>query len=66
MWSATGSAIFELGDDHRRAQAAKDIALNVVEALELRTSSFRVDIPRQDQGGHHEISTNVGCVHASP
>ena len=42
-----------LGDDHRRAQAAKDIALNLVEALELRTSSFRVDIPRQDQDGHH-------------
>ena len=42
-----------LGDDDRRARAAKDIALNVAEALELRTSSFRVDIPRREQDGHH-------------
>ena len=56
-----------LGDDHRRAQAAKDIALNVVEALELRTSSFRVDISlAKIKVGTAWISTNVECVHASP
>ena len=42
-----------LGDDDRRAIAADDIALNVTEALELRTSSFRVDIPRRERNGHH-------------
>ena len=42
-----------LGDDDQRAQAAEDIALNVAEALELRTSSFRVDIPRRQQYSHH-------------
>ena len=40
-----------LGDDNRRAEAATDIALNVAEALELRTSSFRVDIPHREQNG---------------
>ena len=39
-------------DDDRRAQAAKDIAQHVAEALELRTSSLRVDIPRQGQNDH--------------
>ncbi len=39
-----------LGDDDRRAQAANDIALTVADALDLRTSSFRVDIPRSGQG----------------
>ena len=42
-----------LGDDDRRGQAAEDIAQNVAEALDLRTSSLRVDIPRRDQNGHH-------------
>ena len=41
-----------LGDDDRRVEAAHDIALNVTEALELRTSSFRVDIPRRMLNGH--------------
>ena len=34
-----------LGDDERRVQAADDLALCLAEALELHTSSFRVDIP---------------------
>lgn len=42
-----------LRDYDRREQAAEDIALKVAEALELRTSSFRVDIPRREQNGHH-------------
>ena len=32
-------------DESRRMAAAEDIALSVAEALELRTSSYRVDIP---------------------
>ena len=42
-----------LGDDDRRAQAAEDIAQNLAEALDLRTSSLRVDIPRREQNDHH-------------
>ena len=38
-------------DDSRRMAAAGDIASNVAEALELRTSSFRVDIPSQRRSG---------------
>ena len=38
-------------DDSRRIAAADDIASNVAEALELRTSSFRVDIPSQRRSG---------------
>ena len=38
-------------DDSRRTAAADDIALNVAEALELRTSSFRVDIPGRQRNG---------------
>ena len=41
-----------LEDDHRRVTAADDIALKVAEALELRTSSFRVDIPGRKRNGH--------------
>ena len=40
-----------LGDDGRRIAAADDIALAVAEALELRTSSFRVDIPGRERNG---------------
>ena len=42
-----------LGDDDRRRQAAEDIAQNAAEALDLRTSSLRVDIPLSEQNGHH-------------
>ena len=38
-------------DDNRRMAAADDIASCVAEALELRTSSFRVDIPGQRRNG---------------
>ena len=38
-------------DDSRRMAAADDIASKVAEALELRTSSFRVDIPGQRRNG---------------
>ncbi len=38
-------------DDSRRMAAADDIASSVAEALELRTSSFRVDIPSQRRSG---------------
>ena len=36
-----------LRDYDDRTKAAKDIALNIADALELRTSSFRVDIPNR-------------------
>jgi hypothetical protein len=36
-----------LGDDERRAAAADDIATSLADALEVRTSTFRVDIPRK-------------------
>ena len=38
-------------DDSRRMAVADDIASSVAEALELRTSSFRVDIPDQRVNG---------------
>jgi len=41
------------GDDGRRAALAADIAGHLSEALELRTSSFRVDIPRPARGDQH-------------
>lgn len=41
-----------LDDDDKRSHAADDIALAFAEALEVRTSSFRVDIPRPDRNGH--------------
>ena len=40
-----------LVEDSRRVTAANDIAANVAEALELRTSSFRVDIPGRRPNG---------------
>ena len=42
-----------LRDYDDRTQAANDIALNVAEALDLRTSSFRVDIPSRGQDGRY-------------
>ena len=39
-------------DDDRRREAADDIAGKVAEALELRTSSYRVDIPSRQRDGH--------------
>ena len=41
-----------LDDDERRQAAADDIAFKVAEALELRTSSYRVDIPSRSRNGH--------------
>ena len=41
-----------LGDDDQCVAAAADIALSVAEALELRTSSYRVDIPSRKSNGH--------------
>jgi hypothetical protein len=41
-----------LGDDKSRVAVAEDIAANVAEALELRTSLFRVDIPNRMSTGH--------------
>ncbi|MYB09221.1 MAG: helicase [Acidimicrobiia bacterium] len=40
-----------LDDDDKRIGAADDISSAIVESLELRTSLFRVDIPRQEQNG---------------
>ena len=40
-----------LDDDNLRVAAADDIATAVGDALELRTSSFRVDIPRPNGNG---------------
>ena len=40
-----------LDDDDRRVGAAKDIASAVSEALKLRTSSYRVDIPGREHNG---------------
>jgi hypothetical protein len=37
-------------DDERRIAAAEDIAATLAEALEVRTSSFRVDVPRRGNG----------------
>lgn len=38
-------------DDDRRWEAAQDIAAKIAEALELRTSSYRVDIPVRKRKG---------------
>ena len=38
-------------DDNRRMAAAEDIASSISEAVKLRTSSFRVDIPSRLQNG---------------
>ena len=40
----------KLDDDERRTAAADDVAATLAEALEVRTSSFRVDVPRRDRG----------------
>ena len=40
----------DLSDDDRRIAAAEDIARTIAEALEARTSSFRVDVPRPGNG----------------
>ena len=40
-----------LNDEKQRTAAADDIGYAVAEALDLRTSSFRVDIPRQERNG---------------
>ena len=45
-----------LPDDDRRAKAADDIAQCIVEALELRTSWFRVDTPRRDKGDRYNLA----------
>jgi hypothetical protein len=41
----------DLRDDDGRTAAADDIAETIAEALEVRTSSFRVDIPQAGSGG---------------
>ena len=41
-----------LTEDDRRLEAADEIADKVAEALELRTSSYRVDIPSRQRNGH--------------
>ncbi len=41
-----------LEEDDRRLSAAKDIAHAMADALELRTSSYRVDIPRRNRNGY--------------
>ena len=33
-------------------EAADDIAIAIADALEVRTSSFRVDVPRHGRNGH--------------
>jgi len=40
----------DLADDDRRHAAADDVAETLAEALEARTSSFRVDVPRSGDG----------------
>ncbi len=42
-----------LGHDERRAQAATDLARCLAEALELHTSSLRVDIPNRGHNSPH-------------
>ena len=44
-----------LGDDAHRAEAAGDIAGRIGEALRLRTSALRVDIPGRTEGGQAEV-----------
>ena len=60
-----------LEDDDRRSQAAEDIAGKVAEALELRTSSYRVDIPVRKRKGRkiafdpHRIRTRFAVAFAN-
>ena len=44
-----------LGDDDQRTAAADDIGYKVEEALDLRTSLFRVDIPRRAPNGQEFV-----------
>ena len=44
-----------LGDSAQRAEAAEDIAGRIGEALRLRTSTLRVDIPRRTDDGQAEV-----------
>ena len=44
-----------LGDSAQRAEAAGDIAGRIGEALRLRTSALRVDIPHRTDGGQAEV-----------
>ena len=44
-----------LGGVEQRTEAAKDIALKIGEALRLRTSALRVDIPRRSEHDNGEI-----------
>ncbi|MDE0288034.1 MAG: hypothetical protein OXM88_05580, partial [bacterium] len=44
-----------LGDTAQRAEAAEDIAGRIGEALRLRTSTLRVDIPRRTDDGQAEV-----------
>ena len=64
-------------DDDRRWEAAHDIAAKIAEALELRTSSYRVDIPvrkrkgRKRRNGHkiafdrHRMRTRFAVAFAN-
>jgi len=57
-----------LDTDERQASAAKDVAQRIAEALETRTSSFRVDIPRSEgpEGAikldRHRMRTRFGVA----
>lgn len=44
-----------LDDDDQRASAADEIATALAEALEVRTSSFRVDVPHQRSAGTFQL-----------
>ena len=56
-----------LGDDSRRWEAAGDIAGKVAEALELRTSSYRVDIPVRERNAfdQHRMRTRFAVAFAN-
>ncbi len=60
-----------LGDDDRRWEAAHDIATKLAEALELRTSSYRVDIPVRERKGRkiafdpHRMRTRFAVAFAN-
>ena len=56
-----------LGDDDRRWKAAYDIAEKVAEALELRTSSYRVDIPVRERNAFdpHRMRTRFAVAFAN-
>ena len=60
-----------LGDDDRRQDAADDITDKVTEALELRTSSYRVDVPVRKRKGRkiafdsHRMRTRFAVAFAN-